>query len=252
MRKYIPTGKPRGRPKKQETPVNITGNITEDNTTPEIINITPEKKNITPIPTQKVVPTLKPQTGEVSTLKLDMDIAIQERGENLEKLIKSILPATPPLARAMVVSTLELISDGCFWSDVLGITGLTQPVLNGYLRQHPLLIQVVDAAKFSGEMYRRAKREEIAHNHAVNGTDKPVYQQGKLVGVIKEFDHRLLEFLLKADNPGKYRDQAASVNIQNNVVSTVVTMHRVRPKTLEIRDDAPPTIKSDENPNESA
>ena len=80
-----------------------------------------------------------------------------------------------------------------------------------------MLLSLVNAARESGEAARRAKREEIAHKHAIEGTEKPVYQQGSLVGTIREFDHRLLEFLLKADNPAKYRDSAANVNVHNQV-----------------------------------
>jgi len=48
--------------------------------------------------------------------------------------------------------------------------------------------------------------EGEARRRAVEGTLKPIYQGGKLVGEVREFSDTLLIFLLKAQNPMKYRD----------------------------------------------
>lgn len=50
--------------------------------------------------------------------------------------------------------------------------------------------------------------EEEAHRRAVDGTLKPVYQQGQKVGTIREYSDTLLIFLLKGRKPGTYRDNA--------------------------------------------
>jgi hypothetical protein len=119
-------------------------------------------------------------------------------------------------------------ADGVRFREITGVTGVTLLQLNRICGGNKEFRQLYYAAKDSGEEYRRMEREDIAQDHAVNGVDKAVYQQGRLVGHIKEFDHRLLEFLLKSDNPAKYREQSANVNIQNNVQSIVVEMHRSR------------------------
>lgn len=49
--------------------------------------------------------------------------------------------------------------------------------------------------------------EHEAFRRAVKGTIKPVYQNGKLVGSIKEYSDTLLIFLLKAARPEKYRER---------------------------------------------
>lgn len=49
--------------------------------------------------------------------------------------------------------------------------------------------------------------ETEARSRAVNGTRKPVYQGGELVGHITEKSDTLLIFLLKARAPHKYRDK---------------------------------------------
>lgn len=49
--------------------------------------------------------------------------------------------------------------------------------------------------------------EAEAWRRAVKGTKKPVYQQGRLVGVIQEYSDTLLIFLLKGARPEKFRDR---------------------------------------------
>lgn len=49
--------------------------------------------------------------------------------------------------------------------------------------------------------------EQEAWRRAVGGVTKPVYQGGKKVGDVKEYSDRLLEQLLKAHRPEKYRER---------------------------------------------
>lgn len=48
--------------------------------------------------------------------------------------------------------------------------------------------------------------EDEARRRAAEGTLKPVYQGGKLVGEIREYSDTLLIFLLKGKRPETYRD----------------------------------------------
>lgn len=50
--------------------------------------------------------------------------------------------------------------------------------------------------------------EDAATVRAVRGVEKPVFQQGKQVGTIREYSDILLIVLLKARRPEKYRDNA--------------------------------------------
>jgi hypothetical protein len=50
--------------------------------------------------------------------------------------------------------------------------------------------------------------EEEARRRAVDGTLKPVYQQGVKVGTIREYSDTLMIFLLKGRKPETYRDNA--------------------------------------------
>ncbi len=50
--------------------------------------------------------------------------------------------------------------------------------------------------------------EKEAVRRAVTGVEKPVYQQGEMVGTVREYSDTLLIFMMKGERPGKYRDQA--------------------------------------------
>jgi len=50
--------------------------------------------------------------------------------------------------------------------------------------------------------------EEEARRRAVEGTKKPIYYSGRVVGYIREYSDTLLIFLLKAHRPEKYRENS--------------------------------------------
>lgn len=55
--------------------------------------------------------------------------------------------------------------------------------------------------------------EEEAIRRAKDGTQKPVYQQGNLVGHVQEYSDTLMIFLLKGAKPKKYGDK---VNLEHS------------------------------------
>jgi hypothetical protein len=63
------------------------------------------------------------------------------------------------------------------------------------------------AAKWYEAIHEAGDRLEAeARRRAVEGTQKPVYQGGKLVGHVQEYSDTLLIFLMKGANPEKYRE----------------------------------------------
>jgi hypothetical protein len=66
--------------------------------------------------------------------------------------------------------------------------------------EYPALFAAA-AAKGKEAMVREARRR------AIEGTDKPVYQGGKLVGTIREYSDTLLIFLMKGAMPETYRER---------------------------------------------
>ena len=43
----------------------------------------------------------------------------------------------------------------------------------------------------------QSQMEAVAYDHAINGTEKPIYQQGEFVGTVIEHDHQLLWKLMQ-------------------------------------------------------
>jgi len=64
--------------------------------------------------------------------------------------------------------------------------------------------------------------EQEARRRAVEGVDKPVYQRGVKVGVVREYSDTLLIFLMKGAMPEKYKDRVSqefSGRLDHNNVS---------------------------------
>ena len=53
------------------------------------------------------------------------------------------------------------------------------------------------------------KLEEEARRRALDGTEEPVFYQGKPVGFVRRYSDRLLTFLLRAYRPGRFRDSTS-------------------------------------------
>lgn len=49
--------------------------------------------------------------------------------------------------------------------------------------------------------------EKEAWRRAHDGTERPVFQTGKQVGVVREYSDRLMELLLKAHRPYRYKER---------------------------------------------
>jgi len=75
--------------------------------------------------------------------------------------------------------------------------------------------------------------EDEAVRRAYEGIDKPVYQMGKQVGVIREYSDTLLIFLLKGLRPAKYRERYdVAVEAGDSLVQAIA---RGRARALALR-----------------
>jgi Bacteriophage Sf6, terminase small subunit-like len=52
--------------------------------------------------------------------------------------------------------------------------------------------------------------EDEAPRRAHDGTEKPVFQQGKQVGTVREYSDTLMIFMLKARRPDRFKDRVAN------------------------------------------
>ncbi len=77
------------------------------------------------------------------------------------------------------------------------------------------------------ERFEKAKEQAIevmeaeAWRRGIDGVEEPVYQGGKLVGVVRKYSDVLLIFQLKAAKPEKYRDRFAGHLTVDAKVQTV-------------------------------
>lgn len=69
-----------------------------------------------------------------------------------------------------------------------------------------------DYARACEEAYQAGteKFEDEARRRAIEGTERPIYQGGKLVGHERQYSDRLLEVTLKARAPDKYRERVST------------------------------------------
>jgi hypothetical protein len=63
--------------------------------------------------------------------------------------------------------------------------------------------------------------EAEAQRRAVEGTLKPVFHQGKVVGHVREYSDTLLIFLLKARNPQKFCDRVRAAAIEREIAAAL-------------------------------
>jgi hypothetical protein len=63
--------------------------------------------------------------------------------------------------------------------------------------------------------------EREAWRRGVEGTDKPVTYQGKITVTYKEYSDRMLEMLLKAHRPDKFKDRVVSEHSVDNQLASL-------------------------------
>lgn len=79
--------------------------------------------------------------------------------------------------------------------------------------------------------------EDEARRRAVEGTDRPVYQNGKLVGHVREYSDVMLVLMLKARRPEKYRDNAKIEHgLSNSLEALVIRSMAPKPAPSETAD----------------
>jgi hypothetical protein len=98
----------------------------------------------------------------------------------------------------------------------LGRTGsVTVAAQRAQLRRSSLYQRRRDDEEFA-ERWAQAldlgveRLQDNAMNRAMNGTEKPVWRNGRQVGSVRQFDNKLLQFLLRAHRPEVYGDKKQS------------------------------------------
>ncbi len=71
--------------------------------------------------------------------------------------------------------------------------------------------------------------EKEARRRALDGVDRPVYFQGKRVGITKEYSDPLLMFMLRGHRPHKYRERVAEIpkQIDKPAINVIVLARQI-------------------------
>src|SRR5690242_13101615 len=99
---------------------------------------------------------------------------------------------------------LELLAQTCNVTKACELAGLNRLVVYQLRDRDPEFERLWQKAlKLGAEAL-----EDEATRRAMNGTARPIYQQGKLVGHEVVYSDRLMEMRLRSEKPEKYRDNA--------------------------------------------
>ena len=72
--------------------------------------------------------------------------------------------------------------------------------------------------------------EDEAHRRAVEGVERPVFQQGRQVGSVREYSDTLLLALLKARRPERFKDRATFEHSGKMTLEELVRLSMEPPK----------------------
>lgn len=104
------------------------------------------------------------------------------------------------------VEFLELLADGCTVTKAARQIGMTRQGLYKARGED----EAFAAAWADAEEQGTDTLEDEAIRRARDGFDKPVFQGGQQVGVVREHSDTLLIFMLKARRPEKFKDRVAN------------------------------------------
>jgi len=128
--------------------------------------------------------------------------------------------------RARLQNFFQTLLEGGKHKTALGNNDFTwnhiQNLRHKYAGLHELWIQCRDI----GDEYRQVLRSDAAHERAVEGVEEAVFSpSGRCLGSRRVYSDRLLELLLKADNPEKFSDHK-KVDIRGTVINLTTGFDR--------------------------
>ena len=113
---------------------------------------------------------------------------------------------------------IERIRNGAFTREAVEAEGIHHSTFYHHLNDRPDYSDALKASQLCGPV---STAEAELFRRGVKGYLKPVYQQGRKVGTIREFSDVALIFYLKTNHPAKYAAPDSTV-----AISTLVTTGR--------------------------
>jgi hypothetical protein len=147
-------------------------------------------------------------------------------------------PNDPPwwlIDSAVLRDFLSDLANGMYHEAALKKYGIEWRKLSTFIVHDLTVKDLYLEAKTIGEQYRDMVRIERADRRAVHGWNEPVYQQGKMVGVIRRFSDRLMELQLKATDPRRYAERHEHTGASGGPIAIAqqITGGPARPATIE-------------------
>lgn len=159
---------------------------------------------------QAVQAQLREMVGEVyGKTGEDGQTAIDRLAMALEPVIAGVLPANKSPARVRTGRLLARIALGSTWGEALKAEN-AQWAEMACLTIHSGLFALSEACKAVGYETIKAVRLSAAHSRAVDGWLEPVFGKDGQVGEVRRYSDRLLELLIKGDDPQRYNPQQAA------------------------------------------
>lgn len=133
--------------------------------------------------------------------------------------------------RKLALEYLEHLAAGHKTKVFLAEHHITWDTLNRYFP--PKAYPLIKEALAVGSLLRLRLAEDELFRRAVEGTEEPVYHLGKQVDTVRKYSDRLLELLLKSNDPEKYSDKH-QVAVSGQVLSVSITGVARDPKPVSV------------------
>lgn len=126
------------------------------------------------------------------------------------------------LTNARKEQFLKLVSETGSPTTAAAQLGMSYTTVRNYISKDPLFKEQFEIAR---AIYQ-ATLEQAAHERAVKGVKKKIYYQGAEIGEETVYSDRLLETLLKANDPDKYGKGGSTHNtlVIGNEESTLAAL----------------------------
>jgi hypothetical protein len=113
---------------------------------------------------------------------------------------------------------LDLLSQGHTLAHVKKVLGINRVTMYRWRQEDPSFAQAYSDAIEAGTGTDLIEQE--ARRRAVEGYDRPVFQRGRMVGVVQVYSDELAAMLLRGRRPEVYREIKS-----RSVVATSITIH---------------------------
>ena len=176
----------------------------------------PDGSQVTPAVSSKPSPaTLSSVESAIDQLSSIVQ-AGQGQPEEVERVLNGVVRGVLPEridahTCARVAKAFRVVLTGHTWGDASDESGASWALIHALGRGNKPYRDLLEAVRLSGEGAIKSRRIQAAHKRATAGWEEPVFGKNGQVGTITRYSDRLMELLLKGDDPAKYGQRAGAV-----------------------------------------